>query len=86
LVEGLLALGLPVAGGAAGQHSSSIVCIGELDPRGHDSTEDEAIANLSSRFTEGGVAHSVRRGMVRMALHLYNDDADVDRVLELAAQ
>lgn len=86
LVQGLLALKLPVAGGAPGRHSSSIVCVGALDPSGHDTTQDPAIAALSQRLTEGGVAHSIRRGMLRMALHLYNDDADIDRVLELAAQ
>jgi cysteine desulfurase/selenocysteine lyase len=86
LVEGLLALGLPVAGGAPGPHSSSIVCVGKLDPRGHDSTQDEAIAALSQRFTDGGVMHSMRRGMLRMALHLYTDDADIDKVLELAVK
>lgn len=86
LVEGLLALGLPVAGGAAGQHSSSIVCVGALDPRGHDTTQDPAICALSQRLTQGGVVHSLRRGMLRMALHLYTEDADIDRVLALAAQ
>jgi len=86
MVEGLLALDLTVAGGAPGPHSSSIVCIGALDPRGHDTTQDPAIAALSQRLTDGGVVHSVRRGMLRMALHLYNDDDDIDHVLELAAQ
>lgn len=86
LVEGLLALGLPVAGGAPGPHSSGIVCIGSLDSGGHDSTTDPGIQALSARFDTAGITHTLRRGMLRLALHLYNDEADVDRVLEVAAR
>lgn len=84
--QGLLALGLPVAGGPPGPHTGSIVCVGTPGAGGHDSTDDPAIAALSARLAGGGVAHTIRRGMVRMAFHLYNDDTDVDRALELARE
>jgi cysteine desulfurase/selenocysteine lyase len=84
LIGGLLAAGLPVAGGAAGAHTSSIVCVGRIGAGGHDSTDDPQIAALSERLTAAGVVHTIRRGMIRFGLHLYNTEADVDRVLELA--
>lgn len=85
LIDGLLELGLAAAGGRAGPHTGNIVCIGRPGSGGHDSTDDPEIASLSKRLTVGGVAQTIRRGMIRMAFHLYNEDADVDRVLELAA-
>ena len=84
LVGGLMSLGLPVAGGAAGPHTGSIVCIGTIGAGGHDSTEDRAVAALSERLSAGGVVHTIRRGAIRLAFHLYNDEADVERVLDLA--
>ena len=83
LADGLRAQGLSVAGGAPGAHTGSIVCIGEVGAGGHDSTDDPHVAALSRRLEAGGVAHTIRRGMSRLAFHLYNDGGDVDRVLEL---
>ncbi len=85
LIDGLMACGLPVAGGPPGPHTTSIISIGHLGAGGHDTTDDDRIASLSDHLTKGDVVHSIRRGMVRLAFHLYNTDADVDRVLERAA-
>ncbi|MED5462858.1 MAG: aminotransferase class V-fold PLP-dependent enzyme, partial [Pseudomonadota bacterium] len=84
LIEGLLEQGLPVAGGEPGPHSGSIVCIGRVGAGGHDSTDDQQIAALSRGLEEGGVVHTIRRGMIRLAFHLYNNDGDVERVLDIA--
>ena len=84
LIEGLLEQGLPVAGGEPGPHSGSIVCIGRVGAGGHDSTDDPQIAALSRGLEEGGVVHTIRRGMIRLAFHLYNNDGDVERVLDIA--
>lgn len=84
LIDGLLELGIPVAGGSPGPHTGSIVCIGQVGTDGHDIAEDGAIAAFSERLGAGGVVHTIRRGMIRLAFHLYNTDADVDRVLDLA--
>lgn len=85
LINGLMECGLPVAGGPPGPHTTSIISIGHLGAGGHDTTDDDKIASLSGHLTKGDVVHSIRRGMVRLAFHLYNTDADVDRVLEHAA-
>lgn len=84
LAEGFLEIGLPVAGGPPGAHIGSIVSVGRMDQTSHDSTADSGIARLSSRLAAAGVVHSIRRGMLRFAFHLYNAEADVARVLEIA--
>ncbi len=81
LIDGLLEIGLPVAGGRAGPHTGSIICIGQVGAGGHDSTDDAEISALSAHLTASGFVHTIRRGMVRLALHLYTEDADVDRLL-----
>ncbi len=83
LADGLLELDLPVAGGAAGDHLTSLVCVGH-EGSGHDSTEDEDMESLSRHFSENGVKHSIRRGRIRLSLHVYNTADDVAAVLSLA--
>ncbi len=82
-VEGLLALDLPVAGGAPGPHLGHIVCVGHMGA-GHDDTDDAEMSSLYAYLSENGVVHTIRRGMLRFAFHLYNTTDDVDRVIELA--
>jgi cysteine desulfurase/selenocysteine lyase len=82
LIDGLLEQGLTVAGGEAGAHTSSLVCIGELGT-GHDSSDDPKINSLSAHLDANNVAHSIRRGMVRFAFHIYNSHEDVEQVLSL---
>ena len=84
LIESLLDLNLPVAGGVPGSHTGSIVCIGEVGKGGHDTTDDLQIAHLSKQLEAAGVVHTIRRGMVRLAFHLYNDESDIERVLDAA--
>ncbi len=78
----MLALGLPVMGGPSGPHLASIVSIGHL-AEGHDSTSDSDIQALSDHLTAHDVIHSIRRGMMRFAFHIYNTTADIDRVESL---
>ncbi len=86
LIDGLLEQGLPVAGGAAGPHTGSIICIGDIGAGGHDSTDDPEISSLSAHLSSGGIVHTIRRGVIRLALHLYTDDDDVDRLLACAGR
>ncbi len=82
LAEGLLARGLPVAGGAPGPHTSSILCVGAMSDA-HDGTDDADIQDLYEFLSAEDVIHSIRRGMLRFAFHVYNTEDDVARVLEL---
>ena len=83
LAEGLLELGLPVAGGAPGPHLGHIVAVGKSGGGHHDTADDPAMTRLHRHLTANGVRLSIRKGVLRMSLGLYNDLSDVDRTLEL---
>lgn len=84
LAGGLLELGLPVAGGAPGPHLAHIVAVGRSGGGHHDTADDPAMNDLHRHLTENGVRLSVRRGVLRMSVGVYNDASDVDRAVELA--
>ena len=81
LVEGFLELGLPVAGGAYGPHIGHIVAIGRSGGGHHDTADDPAMNDLYRHLTSKGVHLSVRKGVLRMSLALFNDLSDVERTL-----
>ncbi|MBI4540875.1 MAG: aminotransferase class V-fold PLP-dependent enzyme [Gemmatimonadetes bacterium] len=83
LARGMMALGLPVCGGEPGPHLGHIVTVGRLGAGQHDSADDATINELYSHLRDKGVKHTIRRGVLRFALHLYNDETDVDRTLAL---
>ena len=83
LASGLLELGLQVAGGPPGDHLGHIVAVGESGGGHHDSADDPRMNALYEHLTAGGVRLSIRRGVLRMSVGVYNDASDVDRVLEL---
>jgi selenocysteine lyase/cysteine desulfurase len=83
LAGGMLEIGLPVCGGVPGPHLAHIVSVGELGSGGHDSTENRRFAALYEHLTENQVRLSIRRGILRFSLHLYNTFRDVERVLDL---
>jgi len=86
LAEGLLAEGLPVVGGAPGPDLGSIVSVGRVGAGGHDSADDPTVNGLYLHLVENHVRLTIRRGVLRFSLHLYNDEDDVDRVVALARQ
>ena len=83
LATGLLELGLPVAGGAPGEHLAHIVSVGESGGGRHYTADDPKMNELYDHLTSNGVRLSIRRGVLRMSLGIYNDEADVDRVVAL---
>lgn len=86
LARGLFELGLPVSGGAPGPHLAHIVTVGDMAAGGHDSTNDARMQSLYDYLAERRVKLSIRRGVLRFSLHLYNTAADVERVVELARE
>jgi cysteine desulfurase/selenocysteine lyase len=52
-------------------HHSHILSIAERQEEGHDRSEVAWINDLSATLTQEGVAHSVRRGAVRLATHVH---------------
>ena len=86
LASGLLEMGLPVMGGAPGPQLAHMVAVGEAGGGRHDEAEDPAMNDLYRHLTDHGVRLSIRRGVLRMSLGIYNDEADVDRVLEICSR
>jgi cysteine desulfurase / selenocysteine lyase len=86
LAKGLLELGLPVSGGEPGRHTAHIVTVGRLGDGGHAVTRDPKLQAWSDDLRRRGVVHTIRRGQVRFALHLFNNRADVDQVLAWTAE
>ena len=82
LAQGFLDLGLPVAGGVPGPHLANIVTVGVLS-EDHYGTGDELYNRLYEHLVANGVKLSIRRGMLRFSLHVYNNMDDVQRVVDL---
>jgi cysteine desulfurase/selenocysteine lyase len=82
LANGFLDLGLAVAGGEPGSHITKIVTLGAMSAD-HYGTGDERYNRLYAHLVDNRVKLSIRRGMLRFSLHVYNNTDDVDRVLEL---
>jgi cysteine desulfurase / selenocysteine lyase len=85
LADSLVQLGLPVYGQGRRDALGSIVCVGRLGG-GHDTTGDQAMADLYQHLAAHDVRLSIRRGVLRFSLHLYNAPADVERVIDLVRE
>ena len=84
LATGLLELGLPVVGGAPGADLAHIVSVGETGGGRHYTADDPAMNALYEHLTANGVRLAIRSGVLRFSIGVYNDDADIQRVIELA--
>jgi cysteine desulfurase/selenocysteine lyase len=82
LAQGFIDLGLPVSGGKPGPHLAHIVTVGTMDDN-HYGSNDEKFNRLYAWLGENRVKLSIRRGVLRFSLHLYNNMDDVARVHEL---
>ena len=86
LNEGVAALGLAPAVPSEGPAQSHIVTFGALDAGGHGFSSDPLIAPISDRLAEAGIAHSIRRGQLRFAVHAYNNEEDIERVVRCVGE
>ncbi len=76
LAEGLRRLGYTVIRAAEPEGRSAIL--------GFHGESLEATTGLHQRLRANHVAVSLRQGIIRVSPHLYNDEADIDRMLEIA--
>jgi cysteine desulfurase/selenocysteine lyase len=84
LSSDLIALGLPVCGGQPGRHTGSIVAVGDMASLDGATAGHDDIVSLHRHLMQNKVMVSVRRGMLRFSLHLYNNEDDVARVVDHA--
>ena len=83
LAYGLAQLGLPVCGGVGHSLRDHIVSVG-TPGEGHNASDDVRMQALYDALAAGGVKLSIRKDLLRFSFHLYNDESDVDRVLDIA--
>ena len=86
LAGGLLEVGLPVAGGAPGSHLAHIVAVGESGGGRHYTADDPAMNHLFEHLRRNGVNLSIRRGILRLSVGVYNDEAEIDSVVDLCRE
>lgn len=86
LRSGMADLGLEIPSRASGSAASHIVTVGQLGAGGHGTAADPLLARISEHLTRNQVVHTIRRGMLRFAFHLFNSDDDVERVLGLTRE
>ena len=84
LREGFREQGFAVPARAFGPEASHIVTVGRLGDGGHGTSNDPRLMRVSENLASQGVIHTIRRGMLRFAFHLFNSDDDVDKVLDIA--
>ena len=76
LEEGLCIRGYILSAGSSPGHESTIL--------GFHALTQEATAELHQKLSANHIAVSLRHDMIRVSPHLYNDEADIDRLLEIA--
>jgi cysteine desulfurase/selenocysteine lyase len=76
LQEGLRDRGYTLSAAALPGYESSIL--------GFHASNQEATAELYRKLSANHIAVSKRHGMIRVSPYLYNDEADIDRLLEIA--
>lgn len=62
---------------------SHLVAVGERSDA--DTTTDPRLRALTRAFDESDVRYAIRRGVIRLGVHMYNNDADLDKTLAIAA-
>jgi selenocysteine lyase/cysteine desulfurase len=86
LREGLADVGLPIFTGSGASSLAHIVAIGNNLSDDHDSSRDTRLVALHAFLIAQNVVFTIRRGVLRLSLHLYNNEDDVDQVIDLARQ
>lgn len=85
LSNGLESLGIPVCSSKTGPELSHIVTAGYYCQDSNNSVTDPEIAAIAKYLQDNHVVFSIRRGLMRFAFHLYNNKADIEKVLSLIA-
>ncbi|MEA2918517.1 MAG: cysteine desulfurase / selenocysteine lyase [Bradyrhizobium sp.] len=82
----MLDAGLAVFGGQPGPLNSHIVTVGQSLGFDHDSAADKDMLDLYKYLTANGVRLGIRRDLLRFSFHIYNNQDDIDLVLDLVLQ
>ena len=83
MIRSLTELGLPVFASEPGIHRGHIVAIGDAIGSTHDGTDDPLMQSLYRTLSENGVRLTIRRGILRLSLHFYNNDEDIQHLVDI---
>lgn len=83
LAKQLCGLGLPVCGASLDADRDHIVSVG-IPGAGHNLSANPRMQSLYEELSREGVKLSIRKDTLRFSLHLYNNDDDVARVIDIA--
>ena len=75
LEEGLRAQGYRLSAASLPGHESTILC--------YCASTAEATTKLHQKLRENHIAVSLRHGMIRVSPYVYNDESDIERLLEV---
>jgi selenocysteine lyase/cysteine desulfurase len=84
--NGMVDAGLSVFGGRPGPLGTHIVTVGKSLGLDHDSAADKDMSDLYAFLTANDVRLGIRRDLLRFSFHIYNNQADIQRVLDLVRQ
>ena len=86
MIGGVQRLGLPEFVSEPAPHRAHMVAIGDALGNQHDSTDNPAMQSLYESLAVNGIRATIRRGIIRVSCHAYNNEADVDRLLDATGQ
>jgi cysteine desulfurase/selenocysteine lyase len=82
LHAGVTTAGIEPAIPCGGPQQSGILTLGKVDEGGHGFSINPLIAMLSAHLKERRIVHTIRRGQLRFGLHAYNDESDIEKVID----
>ena len=86
LADKLSGFDLPVAGGPSGSHLAHIVCVGKSGGGRHYTADDPEMNSLYRHLKASGIRLAIRSGVLRFSVGVYNNQKDVERVVEAARE
>lgn len=81
LKEGVAAHGLAPAVPSEGPGHSHIVTFGAINAGGHGYSSDPMIGPVSDHLAKAKVAHTIRRGQLRLGVHAFNNEDDIEHAV-----
>jgi cysteine desulfurase / selenocysteine lyase len=84
MITGLQRIGLPIFASEPGLHRGHMVAIGDTIGNQHDSTDNPAMQSLYQHLSDNNIRLTIRRGILRVSSHFYNNNDDVDRLVDVA--
>jgi selenocysteine lyase/cysteine desulfurase len=86
LRDGLAAQGWPVMYAPTPVQDTHLVTLGTRGEGGPAETGNPALDGFARALDAAGVRFSIRRRLIRFGFHMYNDETDVNAVLDIAAR